>query len=322
MRAKNKVLVCGSIALDLLGRYAGSFADYQQKYPIDALNFSLQLSYLRTSYGGCGMNIIYGLNRLGVDGVPLTAAGANFEDHYRDHLDALGIRTDYIVVDTEYPQCATAIVFSDELGNQITGFYPGASPSPLRPLPRDMDCIDEIAIAVLAPEDAPIMLRQARDLADLGIPVVFDPGQGISEFSADDVRELVDLCDYVITNAHEWEILQLNGRISAGEIIDQTRQVIVTRSAGGVDVYRPGEDRVHVPALRPERIVEVTGSGDAFRAGYVLGLLEGRSPRDSARMGTLAATYNLEAAETQRYDVDRPRFDQRYAAVWGEALAS
>lgn len=317
---KSRVLVCGSIAIDLLGRYTGSFADYQRKFPINALNFSLQLSNLRTSYGGCGMNITYGLTRLGVDCVPLTAAGLNFEDHYRQHLTELGVNTDFIVVDPDYAQCATAIVLSDDLGNQITGFYPGASPSPLRPLPRDLDCIDDIALAVLAPEDAPIMLRQARDLSDLGIPVVFDPGQGISEFTTEEVRELISLSDYVVANDHEWEILQLNGKMTGAQIIEQTRQVIVTRAEAGVDLLIDSETGVRIPALTPERIVEVTGSGDAFRAGYVVGLLEDRSPEQCARMGCLAAVYNLEAPETQRYDVNRREFNERYAAAWGETL--
>lgn len=316
----SKVLVCGSIALDLLGSYAGSFAEYEEKYPITALNFSLQLANLRTSFGGCGMNIAYGLRRLGVDCVPLTAAGTNFEDHYRDHLREHGICTDWIAVDHDYPQCATAIVLSDESGNQITGFYSGASPSPHRPLPRDIDVIGDVKLAVLAPEDAPIMLRQARDLADLGIPIMFDPGQGISEFSVAEVRELLALSTYVIANDHEWDIIQLNAEMSAADILADQRQVIVTRSERGVDILSPEADPVHVDALSPERIVEVTGSGDAFRAGYVKGLLEGRSARDCGRLGCLMACYNLEAPETQRYAFDQVGFARRYASAWGEPL--
>lgn len=311
-----KVLVCGSIAIDLLGTYGGSFDEYQDKYPINALNFSLQLRQLRTSFGGCGMNITYGLMQLGVDCLPLTAAGLNFEDHYRDHLVSQGINIENIAVDPEYEQCATAIVLSDLLGNQITGFYAGASPSQRRKLPREVDGISEVSLAVLAPEDAPIMLRQARDLHDLGIPMLFDPGQGISEFSREEVRELLDLSDYVIANAHEWEILQMNAELGADEIIAGQRQVIVTLSEDGVDILQPAEPKIHVPALKPERIVEVTGSGDAFRAGYVYGLLQEQSPTDCAQLGSLVAVYNLENPETQRYRFSLDEFRARYAASW------
>ncbi len=315
-----KVLVCGSIALDLLGRYGGSFDDYQQKFPINALNFSLQLSDLRTSFGGCGMNITYGLKQLGVDVIPLTAAGLNFEDHYREHLEQLDIPTDFIVVDPDYAQCATAIVLSDDHGNQITGFYPGASPSPLRPVPESLPCIDEITMAVLAPEDAPIMLRQARSLHRVGIPIVFDPGQGISEFSREAIRELIALSDYVIANDHEWEIIQLNGKLQPKAVLAEVRQVIVTRAARGVDVYAAGEDPIHVPAVELNTLVEATGSGDAFRAGYVSGLIGGRTPETCARLGCLVAAYNLESPETQRYVFTPAEFEARYQLVWEQSL--
>ncbi|MCB1692502.1 MAG: hypothetical protein KDI19_07020 [Pseudomonadales bacterium] len=313
-----KVLVCGSIALDHLGLYAGSFAEYQEKYPISALNFSLQLKALRTSFGGCGINIVYGLVKLGVPCIPLSAAGMNFNDHYRDHLLALGVNVDHIAVDPEYAQCATAIVLSDSLGNQITGFYPGASPSPLRKMPSDIPGISDVEIAVLAPEDAPIMLRQARDLSAIGIPILFDPGQGISEFTVEEVRELLMLSDYVIANDHEWEILQLNGRMTANEVIATQRQVIVTRSEHGVDIYRDGHEAIHVPAAEPERIIEVTGSGDAFRAGYVAGLLQDLAPTVCARLGAITAVYNLESPETQHYDFTVAEFAARYERTWGE----
>ena len=315
-----KVLVCGSIAIDLLGVYPGSFAEYQEKFPIHALNFSLQLRGLRTSFGGCGMNIVYGLTRLGVDCIPLSAAGENFNDHYRDHLLGLGVNVDYIVVDPEYAQCATAIVLSDALGNQITGFYNGASPSPLRKLPSEIPEISTVKLTILAPEDAPIMLRQARDLSALGIPMLFDPGQGISEFQVEECRELLALSDYVIANDHEWEIIQLNAAMTAQDIIAGQQQVIVTRGDKGVDIFMPGEDPVQVPAIRPEQMVEVTGSGDAFRAGYVSGLIRDATPRQCAQIGCLTATYNLESPETQRYTFTRDECAERYQRVWSEPL--
>lgn len=316
----SRVLVCGSIAIDYLGSYAGSFAAYQEKFPINALNFSLQLADLRMSFGGCGINIVYGLTLLGVDCVPLTAAGSNFKDHYRAHLEQLGVVLDHIVVDTDYAQCATALVLSDEEGNQITAFHPGSSRSPRRKLPREIDGIEDFALAVLAPEDAPIMLRQARDLNALGVPILFDPGQGVSEFSRDEVRELLSLSDYVIANTHEWEILQLNGDLDAADIIAGQRQAIVTHSGDGVEIHAEGAEPVHVPAVPARQVVDVTGSGDAFRAGYVFGLVHSLPPVQCARIGCLAATYNLEHPETQRYHFTRDEFLQRYRQVWNESL--
>lgn len=319
-RKVSKVLVCGSIALDLLGSYAGSFADYQNRYPIKALNFSLQLEDVRTSFGGCVMNIAYGLTRLGVDCVPLSVAGSNFEERYRDHLTRLGVNLEHIVVDHDYPQCATAILLSDNHGNQITAFHAGSSVSPKRKRAADIDGISDFRLAVLAPEDAPIMLRQARDLNALGVPVLLDPGQGVSGFSREEIRELLELSDYVIANAHEWEILQLNGGVSAADIVATQRQAIVTHAALGVDIHEGNAPPLHVPVVQPRQMVDASGCGDAFRAGYVFGLLRDLPPEICARTGCLTATYNIESDDTQCYDFAMDAFLGRYRDTWGEAL--
>ncbi|OUU04359.1 MAG: hypothetical protein CBB92_00260 [Flammeovirgaceae bacterium TMED32] len=316
--ANPRVLVCGSIALDLLGRYDGSFGQYQSRYDIKSLNISLQLATLRTAFGGCGMNITYGLRQFGVDAVPLTAAGRNFNDQYRDYLRDLGVNIDYIAVDETLSQCATAIVLSDDEGNQITGFHAGGALSDLRVKPNAIEGIEHFQLAVLAPETASLMLSQARDLAELGIPIFFDPGQGLSEFTEVELRELIELSDYVICNHHEWDILQKNAGISAQEVVTQVRQAIVTRSARGVDIFRDGMQTVHSPAVPPQLSGDATGCGDAFRAGYVSGLVAGQAPDACARLGALTATFNLEHEDPQGYRFDQVAFARRYRESFGE----
>jgi adenosine kinase len=298
------VLVCGSAAIDYLGRYAGSFKDYQERFPIAGLNISLQLAKLTSSYGGCGMNIAYGLNRLGVDVTPLTSVGRDFRDHYLGHLEQIGIDTRYVCIDESYEHSAHCIIFSDDLGNQITAFNPGASLSGTHTLPTEIVHYDELKIAMLAPEDAPIMLRQARDIGRTGMQVIFDPGQGLAEFTREEIRELLELSHIVICNDHEWEIMQTNSGMSAEEIV-KTHLAIITRGAGGVDLYRDGEPPCHVDALADREIVDPTGCGDAFRAGYIFGMLENESAEGCAQLGCVMASINLACGETQKYQIDR-----------------
>lgn len=310
------VLVCGSAAIDYLGRYSGSFKDYQERYPIAGLNISLQLSRLSSSYGGCGMNIAYGLNRLGVDVTPLTSVGKDFRDHYMGHLESIGMDTRYVCVDESFEHSAHCIIFSDDLGNQITAFNPGASLSETRTLPREIKHFGELKIAMLAPEDAPIMLRQARDIGRQDLEVIFDPGQGLAEFTSDEIRELLALSHIVICNDHEWEIIQTNGQLTAEEIIS-THLAIITRGVNGVDLYRAGEPVCHVDALADQEIVDPTGCGDAFRAGYIFGMLEGEGPEGCAQLGCVMAAINLGCTETQRYEIDAKGLLDRRAKAYG-----
>lgn len=310
----SSVLVCGSAAIDYLGRYSGSFKDYQERYPIAGLNISLQLSRLSSSYGGCGMNITYGLNRLGVDVTPLTSVGRDFRDHYLGHLHDNGIDSRYVCVDESYEHSAHCIIFSDDLGNQITAFNPGASLSETRTLPGEITHFDQFKIAMLAPEDAPIMLRQARDI-NRRTQVIFDPGQGLAEFTQAEIRELLDLSHVVICNDHEWDIMQTNAGLTAEEIIS-THMAIITRGAKGVDLYAAGEPDRHVDALQDQEVVDPTGCGDAFRAGYIFGLLEGEDAVGCAQLGCVMAAINLGCTETQRYQIDRDGLLQRRSATY------
>ena len=313
------VLVCGSIAIDFVGQYDGSFADYQERYEINALNISLQLTDLRSSFGGCGMNITYGLHKLLIPVIPLTAAGANYMDHYHQHLTEMGIDTSYIAVDTSLPRCATALVISDNQGNQITGFHAGSSPSLLRKLPSEIAYIERCRLAILAPEEAPIMLRQARDLTELGIPIIFDPGQGISGFTKEELRELLQLSSVTIANSHEFEVLQHNSELSANEIMDMLDKLIITLGINGVDIYESGTEQ-HVDGVRDVKIVDPTGCGDAFRAGYIYGLMHDHNPETCARIGCVLAAINLENIDTQTYEIEETTLQAKYQQAYGVPL--
>ena len=53
-------------------------------------------------------------------------------------------------------------------------------------------------------------------------------------------------------------------------------------------------DLLHVPAF-PARVVDTTGAGDAFCGGFVAGLAAGRRIAECAAMGTVSASYVVEA---------------------------
>ena len=68
---------------------------------------------------------------------------------------------------------------------------------------------------------------------------------------------------------------------------------VVTRSAKGAVVVK-GAERHSVPIQPAARVLDTTGAGDLFAAGFLAGFTSGRDLRESAVMGTIAAAEVIE----------------------------
>jgi sugar/nucleoside kinase (ribokinase family) len=64
--------------------------------------------------------------------------------------------------------------------------------------------------------------------------------------------------------------------------------LVVTRSEAGATAIAGGE-RADVPAEPIERLVDTTGAGDLFAAGFLAGLARGKGLQDCLKLGAIAA---------------------------------
>ena len=63
---------------------------------------------------------------------------------------------------------------------------------------------------------------------------------------------------------------------------------MLTRGADGATVVT-AQGRIDIPAERVERVVDTTGAGDLFAAGFLYGHTRDLGPARSARIGAIAA---------------------------------
>lgn len=116
------------------------------------------------------------------------------------------------------------------------------------------------------------------------------------------VRCLLDLCqraDLVFAGADEVEALM--GRQTSREFattigLRADRELVYKLGADGAELVA-GEQIVSEPASPPARIVDLTGAGDSFAAGYLAGTLEGLPARTRLRLGHLMARQALGSQE-------------------------
>ncbi|HEX9965884.1 MAG TPA: adenosine kinase [Allosphingosinicella sp.] len=108
----------------------------------------------------------------------------------------------------------------------------------------------------------------------------------------DSFNALIDSGRLDILFANEAEIVSLTGEAGFDEAVAAAAArvglLVVTRGEQGA-VAVEGGDRVEVPAEPVERIVDTTGAGDLFAAGFLFGHAQGRPNVESLRIGAIAA---------------------------------
>ena len=112
--------------------------------------------------------------------------------------------------------------------------------------------------------------------------------------------------------ANEDEVTMLFGAPDFDGAVDAVAETgvlaVLTRGAAGCVVVTPS-GAVTVPAAPVERVVDTTGAGDLFAAGFLYGITNGLSPEESARLGGVCA------AEVISHVGARPLADLRALAV-------
>jgi sugar/nucleoside kinase (ribokinase family) len=108
----------------------------------------------------------------------------------------------------------------------------------------------------------------------------------------DGFNELIDSGKIDILFANEAEIQALAGVPHFETAVDAVKNkvgtLVVTRSEKGAIAVQ-GETHAEVPAEPVAQVVDTTGAGDLFAAGFLAGQAQGRSLEDSLRIGAIAA---------------------------------
>jgi len=294
-----RTLICGSIAYDNIMVFRGLFREQILPEQIHILNVSFLVPELRREFGGCAGNIAYNLKLLGAD--PLTMATVGDDAlPYLERLERLGIERDCV---RQVPDTLTAQAFitTDLDDNQITAFHPGAmNYSHLNKITAELGA----RLAIVAPDGREGMLQHARELAELRIPFMFDPGQGLPMFSGEELLAFVDQASYLAVNDYEGRLLEERTGSKLEKLAHGLKALILTRGAEGSMIYVDGR-RIDIPCVKAAEVVDPTGCGDAYRAGLLYGIAASFDWEKTGRLAALMGAIKIASRGGQNHKVSR-----------------
>ena len=307
-------LICGSLAFDTIMVFKDRFKNHILPEKVHILNVAFHVPELRREFGGCAGNIAYNLKLLGGDPLPMATVGTDFGP-YALWLDSRGIDLRHITA-IEGTYTAQAFITTDMDDNQITAFHPGAMDAAHA---NRVDAATGVTIGTVSPDGRQGMLDHAEQFVEAGIPFIFDPGQGLPQFSGEELVNFIDQATWVCVNDYESELLQERTGMSPHEIAGRVDALVVTLGGEGSRIYTESR-RIEVPAAKVHDVVDPTGCGDAFRAGLLYGLMHAMDWETTGRIAALMGAIKIEHHGTQNHVFDADDFRRRYSESFGNEL--
>ncbi|HWA11828.1 MAG TPA: carbohydrate kinase family protein [Burkholderiales bacterium] len=309
-----RTLICGSIAYDTIMVFKDHFKKHILPDQIHILNVSFLVPDMRREFGGCAGNIAYSLKMLGGDPLIMATVGQDWQP-YAYRLEKLRLPQAHV---RQVPDTFTAQAFitTDLDDNQITAFHPGAMNFSHHNHVTDAR---DVGLGIVSPDGREGMLQHAREFHEAGIPFIFDPGQGLPMFSGEELMTFIRQADYVTANDYEARLIQERTGQSVEALAKLVKAFIVTQGAGGSVVHHKGK-AAQIPSVKPARILDPTGCGDAYRAGLLYGIANDLDWDTTGRLASLIGSIKIAERGAQNHSFTRAEIGDLFREAWGRAV--
>lgn len=299
MERKCRIALQGECMIELRGRM---FGPMQQYFGGDTLNTAV---YLARLVRDAGIEVAYA-TELGTDAYSDAMLKA-----WRDE----GI-DDSLVMREEGRMPGLYTIQVDEAGERTFYYWRDSSAAKHyfersgSPLEDQLDTLDAlyfsgISLAVLSAEGRERLLRCAERLRQRGARVCFDNNYRVRLWPGGPSEALrwydraFACCDLAMITLEDNQ--SLYGIADEAAAVKHAyalppSEIVVKRGAEPTLVRLTGCEPIAVPVCRVDKVVDTTGAGDSFAAGYLAARLQGQSPEVAARSGNRIASIVIQHA--------------------------
>jgi len=279
-----KVLVLGSINID--------FVSFVSRYPHPGE--TLVSNDFGIFQGGKGANQAIALARLDVPTLMLGKVGKDvLGDFALSSLKENGVDTTGISK-SQKSSTGSASIWVNAQGQNSIVIYPGANGEVDEDFIIRHEKFFDVASWLLTQFEVPLksILLALKLAKKYGLKTVIDPTP-VKKISNDDIWKLVD---YLLPNQIELKELTHTEDVLKGIHILQSRgvkEIIVKLGKQGA-VYEDKGKLLSFPAVPVEQVVDTTGAGDCFVAGFLHGMIQWGDIRRAIKIGNLTASYSIQ----------------------------
>lgn len=309
----SQILVSGSLAYDRIMDFPGLFKDHFIPEKLHNINVSFQVADLSEQFGGTAGNVAYNLALIEEQPHIIGTVGSDFV-RYRTWMEKFGIETGSIRVFPDKPT-SSAFIITDHADNQIAAFHLGAG--------------GEAYGGKVETEHAALAMISAGCVSDMvflpdryrkdKVRFIYDPGQAIPALSDEQLRSGLSGAEAVIGNDYEIGLVLKKTGFGEREILEHVQTLVITLGEKGARIITRKEE-IQVPAVPVANVVDPTGAGDAYCAGFIKGLLAKFSLETAGKLASTVASYAVETYGTQMHHFTIEEVKERYQHAYGDEL--
>lgn len=241
--------------------------------------------------GGSAANTIVALSRLGVKTAYIGKVGTDeggkilLEDLMREGVDTA------CVVRTE-GRSGCAMILVDERGNRAILVDPGVNDT-LQYDEINIDAAKEYGLIHLTSficKNGLDSLNSQKKIVKEFELVSFDPGMVYVERGLDEMKDFLKYTTVFLPSRNEIEMLfNMDYKDAADESIKLGVEIVAVKMGSEGCWIKTESEEIKVDPFRVE-VVDTTGAGDAFNAGFLYGYLSGKNIEKCGKIGNYVAS--------------------------------